>query len=186
MGEAGDRLLPFEPGNLVDVGGERTGALALRRHGPELDALRPAVNLVADDAGEGAEDGVAAGLLLDLAQGRRFGALAGLELALRQNPVLVLRAVRDREARRALPDPPDDPSGGPDDVLGRLHDTALARLKAKPRIVPMSTGGRTRSGGNAAERAAEPARSVSRARRTTPRASRRRGSGARRLVRGCR
>jgi hypothetical protein len=51
-----------------------------------------------------------AGLLLDLAQRRLLEALAGIELALGQGPVVVLGPVDDQDQAVAL----DDPSGGED------------------------------------------------------------------------
>src|SRR5439155_17401123 len=96
------------PPELVDLGARRELA-GRRRHRPVADDLVAAAVVDVANLGELAVEAAAeAGLLLDLADRRLFERLALVELALREGPVVVLRAVDQGGLGTAVVGAPED------------------------------------------------------------------------------
>src|ERR687895_2055462 len=103
------RLVRIGPAQLVDL--LVRGELARQGlHLPVAHELGPALGIGVARAGQlAAEPAAHAGLLLDLPQSRLLEALAGVELALREGPVVVLRPVDQGDAAVAGHDAPGRP-----------------------------------------------------------------------------
>src|SRR4051794_34090931 len=132
-----ERLGGRQPAQLVDlVVGHEVGVVH-RLHQPVAHHLVASLSvLVARGLELPAEAAAHAGLLLDLAQRAVLPALACIELALRERPVVVARAVSDRDRDRVAGAPPHDTAGRLDlrsfgiEHRGASYDaSAAARLK---------------------------------------------------------
>src|SRR3954467_2214600 len=140
-----ERLGRRQPAQLVDlVVGYEVGVVH-RLHQPVAHHLVASLSvLVARRLELFAEAAAHAGLLLDLAQRAVLPALTGIELALGERPVVIARAVRDRDRDRVARAPPHDTAGRLDlrsfGIDGHWRASygalALVRLAAAARTHP--------------------------------------------------
>src|SRR6202012_3215885 len=100
-----------DPAQLVDLVVGREAVVRGHVHQPVADDLVPALAVgVAGGRELAAERAAQAGLLVDLAHRALLPALARVELALGQRPVVIARPVDQR-----------DPPAAPHDAAGRLY-----------------------------------------------------------------
>ena len=112
VGDGGRRVGGRQPADLVDLVVGLELRVLLRLHQPVADDLGAALAVLVGGRLElGAEPALQPDLLLDLAQRRVLPALALVELALGQRPVVVARAVDDHDLDAVVAAPPHHAAG---------------------------------------------------------------------------